>query len=66
MVDLVVLVGFGVNDVVVIKVAIVLVLTGTVEEAICVDKVDTELVVLNVVVSRVLIVVNIVDFEVVA
>ena len=65
MVDLVVLVGFGVNDVVVIKVAIVLVLTGTVEEAICVDKVDTELVVLNVVVSRVLIVVNIVDFEVV-
>ena len=36
MVDLVVLVGFGVNDVVVIKVAIVLVLTGTVEEAICV------------------------------
>ena len=58
--------GFGVNDVVVIKVAIVLVLTGTVEEAICVDKVDTELVVLNVVVSRVLIVVNIVDFEVVA
>ena len=65
MVDLVVLVGFGVNDVVVIKVAIVLVLTGTVEEAICVDKVDTELVVLNVVVSRVLIVVNVVDFEVV-
>ena len=57
--------GFGVNDVVVIKVAIVLVLTGTVEEAICVDKVDTELVVLNVVVSRVLIVVNVVDFEVV-
>ena len=57
--------GFGVNDVVVIKVAIVLVLTGTVEEAICVDKVDTELVVLNVVVSRVLIVVDIVDFEVV-
>ena len=50
---------------VVIKVAIVLVLTGTVEEAICVDKVDTELVVLNVVVSRVLIVVNVVDFEVV-
>ena len=65
MVDLVVLVGIGVNDVVVIKVAIVLVLTGTVEEAICVDKVDTELVVLNVVVSRVLIVVNVVDFEVV-
>ena len=60
-----VLVGIGVNDVVVIKVAIVLVLTGTVEEAICVDKVDTELVVLNVVVSRVLIVVNVVDFEVV-
>ena len=64
-VDLVVLAGIGVNDVVVIEVATVLELTGTVEEAICVVRVDAEPAVLSIVESRVLIEVSVVDVVVV-